>query len=71
MSANLSHELHEIGSNSVPYLLMLLLNKVEAVSYKPNYKGSNVSHEIDMELFISFFKRCFGTCEKRYKNTKF
>lgn len=65
MSANLSHELHEIGSNSVPYLLMLLLNKVEAVSYKPNYKGSNVSHEIDIELFISFFKRCFRTCEKK------
>lgn len=65
ISANLSHELHELGSRSIPYLLMLLLNKIEAVSYKPKYASKEVTHELDIESFMAFFERCFESCEER------
>lgn len=64
-SANLSYELHELGSSSIPYLLMLLLNKLEAVSYKPNYKSIKLSCEIEIEPFMKYFERCFESCEQK------
>jgi len=61
-SANLSHELHELGSNSVPYLLMLLFNKLEAVSFKPTNKRVQVQANMDENLSMDYFKRCFEHC---------
>lgn len=62
-SANLSHELHEFGSNSVPYLILLLFNKLEAVSFMPTRKAvqfkSTEIEDPDMSFFMDYFKRCF------------
>ena len=63
-SAKLSYELHELGSTSVPYLLMLLLNKLEAVSYKPTYKGTKLKSEIEPDSFMEYFERCFESCRE-------
>ncbi|HHQ4455448.1 hypothetical protein FT688_03820 [Aeromonas hydrophila] len=62
-SAKLSHELHKLGSKSVPYLITLLLNKLEAVSYKPKFKAvKKQNNSIDSELFINFLERCYQCC---------
>lgn len=63
-SANLSYELHELGSNAVPYLLLLFFNKLEAVSYKPTVKYTKVESIFDEKLIYSFFKECFDLCSE-------
>lgn len=67
-SAKLSHELHELGSNSIPYLMLLLFNKLEAVSFKPTRKATQFkpsqSDDPDMLFFMDYFKRCFDLCSE-------
>lgn len=64
--ARLSSELHEIGTASVPYLLLLLLNKLEAVSFKPKIKKRKLesSSAIDQNSFMNFIKTCFKSCSE-------
>lgn len=63
-SANLSHDLHELGSAVVPYLLLLVLNKLEAVCFKPTIKSEKIESESDNDLFMEFYEECFKSCSE-------
>lgn len=64
-SAELSNELHKLGFSPVPYLLKLLLDKMEAVSHITNRKDKEINHDTDLESFSVFFERCFELCAKK------
>ncbi|EGM76780.1 hypothetical protein Rhein_3017 [Rheinheimera sp. A13L] len=63
-SAKLSYELHELGVASVPYFILLLFNKLEAVSFKPRLKRNSPDSNFDEDLFMDFFKQCFESCSE-------
>lgn len=66
-SATLSYELHDLGSNSVAYLMLLLFNKLEAVSFKPTRKASQFNsieiNDSDVAFFMKYFESCFDSCD--------
>ena len=66
-STDLSYQLHQIGSKSIPYLIFLFSRKLEAVSYQPTYKGKEINPVFDDNKFTQYFKDCLESCDKQGK----